>query len=101
MTFKIIKLKCTIIIYKRTLMNTITATNIKKSLWNSLSKVDTTPLVITKRNKNHAVLISYKQYSHYKKLEEYEDILFWLAAKEAMKEWLGTEQETKELLDNI
>ncbi|MBT3726439.1 hypothetical protein HOG21_01745 [bacterium] len=31
---------------------------------------------MTKRNKNHAVLISYKQYSHYKKLEEYEDILF-------------------------
>jgi len=82
-------------------MKTITVTNIKQSFWDKLKNIQKEPIIITKRNRNHAVLMWFNEYSHLKELEEHEDVLFLLAAKESIKNWFMSEKESKELLDSI
>ena len=48
-----------------------------------------------------AVLIDYNEYTKLKQLEEYEDMLFWLAAKKAIKDWMAWIEETNNLLNSI
>ena len=82
-------------------MTTITATNMKQSFWNVLKNIKNEPMIITKRRQNYAVLVDYNEYKHLKQLEEHEDILFWLAAEKALKDWMVSEKETNNLLDSI
>lgn len=82
-------------------MQTITATNIKQSFWKKLQNIQEEPIIITKRNRNHAVLLWFNEYSRLKELEEYEDILFWIAAKESIKQWFVSQKKSKSLLDSI
>lgn len=83
------------------IMKTITATDIKKTFWNELKNIQEEPIIITKRNRNHAVLIWFNEYSHLKELEEHEDILFMLAAKESLKNWFMSQKESQDLIDSI
>jgi len=82
-------------------MTTITATDMKQSFWNRLQSVKKESFTITKNNKNFAVLMDYNEYSHLKQLEEYEDILFWLAAKKSIENWMASQEETNNLLNSI
>ncbi len=82
-------------------MITITATDMKQSFWAKLQNVKNESIIITKNNNKYAVLIDYNEYSHLKELEEHEDILFWLAAKKAIKDWMSTQEETNNLLNSI
>ncbi|MDD3646353.1 MAG: type II toxin-antitoxin system Phd/YefM family antitoxin [Candidatus Gracilibacteria bacterium] len=82
-------------------MKTTTSTNLKQSLGEMLKNINKEPVKITKRSRDHAVLIGYSEYSHLKELEEYEDILFGLAAKEVMKGGMASKEETQSLLDSI
>ena len=82
-------------------MTTITATDMKQSFWARLQNVKTESITITKNNQNFAVLMDYNEYSHLKQLEEHEDILFGLAANQAIKNWMSSIEETNNLLSSI
>jgi PHD/YefM family antitoxin component YafN of YafNO toxin-antitoxin module len=82
-------------------MKTITSTKVKQSLWWILKSINNEPIKITRRNRNHAVILWCNEYDYLKKLEEYEDILFWLASKEAIKNWMASKKDSKDLLDSI
>lgn len=79
-------------------MKIINATKARQNFSSSIETVKKEPIIISKKNKNIAVIVSYERY---KELEKIEDILYAKAAQLALKEGFATKQETDDLFNKI
>jgi len=79
-------------------MKTITSTEARQNFSAVISKVEESPVTISKQDKDVAVIISSARYQELKKLE---DILYGKAAELAIKEGFASDKEASDLLDSI
>jgi prevent-host-death family protein len=79
----------------RTLMKTMTSTEARQSFSAIITSAES-PITISKKNKDIAVVLSSKRYQELTKLE---DILYGKAAQLAIKEGLAPKSEVEDLLN--
>ncbi|MFK5951151.1 MAG: type II toxin-antitoxin system Phd/YefM family antitoxin [Methylococcales bacterium] len=79
-------------------MKTMTSTQARQNFSAVLSTVESSPVFISKQDKEVAVIISTARYQELKKLE---DILYGKAAELAIKEGFASDKNASELLDSI
>ncbi len=79
-------------------MKTMTSTQARQNFSAVLSAVESSPVFITKQDKEVAVIISTVRYQELKKLE---NILYGKAAELAIKEGFASDKDAAELLDSI
>ena len=79
-------------------MKTITSTEARQNFSSVISSVENDPVIISKQDKDVAVIISSARYQELKKLE---DILYGKAAELAIQEGLVSNEKAQDLLDSI
>lgn len=79
-------------------MKTITSTEARQNFSAVIAAVESSPVTISRQDKEVAVIISSARYQELKKLE---DILYGKAAELAIKEGFASDKDTSELLDSI
>ncbi|MCK4842258.1 MAG: type II toxin-antitoxin system Phd/YefM family antitoxin [Methylococcales bacterium] len=79
-------------------MKTLTSTEARKNFSAVISGLEDSPVIISKQDKEVAVMLSSARYKELKKLE---DILYGKAAELAMQEGFVSNTEADNLLDSL
>lgn len=79
-------------------MKTLTSTEARKNFSTVISGLEDSPVIISKQDKEVAVMLSTARYKELKKLE---DILYGKAAELAIQEGFASNKEADDLLDSL
>jgi len=79
-------------------MKTISATKVRQGFNEVITSVKDEPVMISKRDKNIAVIMSNIRYEELKRLE---DILYGKAAELAIAEGFASDKDTEDLINSI